>query len=452
VLPLLAFAVANSLDSILDNPKLAGAVVTCTVTDESGAHIYERNSATRVMPGSNQKLLSNSFALYKLGADYQPETKIWKFKDRVVVDSPGDPMMTHERLEKAGKILKLDKTTPVELHEAYRPLIGPSWEWDDLPNKYAAPVTAFTVDRGSIEVWAEGEHLTLLPFNYGLKAQRGDKTGKATVVYDPIRRTMVVNGELPLTKTRLDTLALDEPDKAAASFLGKQVRFVSEVPKTAPALSLGGPLLRDTIKECLVHSDNNIAENLLLMAAARERSLGNEPYKVAEAALSQFLTSVVGAEPGDFHPEDGSGLSRHDLVTTRGIVRLLNWAAKQASKDVWFDALAKPGAGTLGERLKGVPFVGKTGTLDMVVALSGYVHTVKNRTLTVSLILNHFICGEKEARAIADEFIKKLVGDDGFGTLSAMQGVYEARTAHPRPYPFDGDWNRGPRVNRMDAR
>jgi hypothetical protein len=58
--------------------------------------------------------------------------------------------------------------------------------------------------------------------------------------------------------------------------------------------------------------------------------------------------------------------------------------------------------------------------------------------LTVSLILNHFVCGEKDARGVADEFIKKLVEDDGFGTLRASQSAYEARSSHPYAYAAHG--------------
>lgn len=449
---LLPLATFSPLDDILDDPKISGAVVSCTVAAEAGEVIYERNSALRVMPASNQKLLTNAYALYRLGPNYQPETRIWKMSNKVVVESKGDPMMTSERLRKAADMLNLNKRTPVYLSQAYRPLIPPSWEWDDLPNKYAAPISAFTVDRGSIELWAEGERLTILPYNYGLAPVRGSRSGSRIVLYDPMRRTMIVSGDLPKAKTKIDTLALPYPDVAAASFLGSGLYFTSSVPTYAPSLVLGGPPIKDVIKECLVKSDNHLAENLLLMAAAREKPLGKNPYDDAEERLGAFLTKVVGAEKNDFRPQDGSGMSRHDLVTTRGIVKLLQWSLERSTKDVWLDALAKPGSGTLSTRLEGVSFVGKTGTLDMVVALSGYVKTKKGRLLTVSLILNHFVCGEKDARAIADEFIKKLAEDDSFGMVSASSRVHEARSSNPYAYALDAGGHLRLSFDRLDAR
>ncbi|HTQ11552.1 MAG TPA: D-alanyl-D-alanine carboxypeptidase/D-alanyl-D-alanine-endopeptidase [Fimbriimonadaceae bacterium] len=424
---LLTCLIPNDLDKILDDPRLAGAIISCCVADESGATLYERNSSTRVMPASNQKLLTNSFALAILGPGYQPKTRLWRMRARVVVDSPGDPMMTHERLTQAAAELHLKNIREVDVREAYRPLIGPSWEWDDLPNRYAAPISAFTVDRGSVELWGQGDRLWVEPRFYWLEPQRGTKTGPTKIVYDPIRRTLTVNGELPKTAARLDTLSLDQPDQAASMYLGRRFRLIDQVPSRTQDLTLVGPPLSTTMKDCLVHSDNNLAENLLLMAASKIKPLGRDPYADADQDLTRFLTQTVGEEPGDFHPEDGSGMSRHDLVTTRGIVKLLQWDLRQSTKDVWLDALAKPGAGTLADRLKGVPFAGKTGTLDMVVALSGYVHTKKDRILTVSLILNHFICKDSEARAIADAFIEKLADDDSFGTNPELGLSHEAR-------------------------
>ena len=66
----------------------------------------------------------------------------------------------------------------------------------------------------------------------------------------------------------------------------------------------------------------------------------------------------------------------------------------------------------------------------MVVALSGYVKSKDNKTYIVSLILNHFLCTEKEARTIADKFIQKLYSGGAFGTVPATANNHEDRSAH----------------------
>lgn len=440
---LLGQTLQPDLDAILDDPKLAGSVISCQVADMEGNVLYERNPDLRVMPASNEKLFTCAFALWKLGPSYQPETRIWKRRDRTVVDAPGDPMMTHERLIAAARALHLNLKLPVYLRQAYRPLIGPGWEWDDLPNKYAAPVCAFTVDRGSFELWGGAGKLQLRPFNYGIAPRWGKKSGPRQVHYDPIRRRLIFDGSLPATPTRLDTLALAEPDVCATQFLGARMIPLGQAPTTPPSLTMGGIPLKDQMKECLVKSDNNIAENLLLMAGSRDPA---HPYETATASLTQFLEQTVGIAPGDVRPSDGSGMSRHNLATARAFVLLFRWAANQPTRDIWMDALARPGAGTLQSRLAGVPFVGKTGTLDSVVALSGAVQA--DRPVYVSLIIDHFVAKTSEVRDLADRFVRRLAS----GTKPANAKKYEARPPVARFDASHDRRNRGSHRDGLDAR
>jgi D-alanyl-D-alanine carboxypeptidase/D-alanyl-D-alanine-endopeptidase (penicillin-binding protein 4) len=70
---------------------------------------------------------------------------------------------------------------------------------------------------------------------------------------------------------------------------------------------------------------------------------------------------------------DGSGLSYRNRVTAAGMVRLL-WAADRASWGTDVRAtLARGGQGTLSGRLRTVDVRAKTGTLNNISALSGWV-------------------------------------------------------------------------------
>lgn len=160
------------------------------------------------------------------------------------------------------------------------------------------------------------------------------------------------------------------------------------------------------LKECLPPSDNNIAEHLLLLGAQAKTPLGDSPYSVARKSAQTFLEETVGVAKGDFRIYDGSGMSRHNLVTTRGITKLLTWAETQPTSRLYRNAMATPGRGTLATRLDGVPFQGKTGSLDMVVGLSGYLRCENGRQVAISIILNQFLCSATEARNILDDFTR----------------------------------------------
>lgn len=409
---MLAFLLLGSspadLDQILSNPKLDGAIVSATVTDLDGKVIYEHNSSLHVVPASNQKLLSNSFALWELGPDYRPKTSFWKFPSRIVIDSPGDPLMTYEQLKKARKDLGLSRDLPVFVHEEYAPQIPDGWDHDDLPNKYAAPVCAFTFDRGSFTAWCRKGKAILLPEPFGVKTTYTRASGKPEVHYDPFARKVTVTGTLPASDKELDTLALPRPDEAAASLIGCGFTSTTDVPQASPDLVVIGGSTIEIVRACLPPSDNNLAENLLLMGARKEGELGASPYPLACRRMKSFLSNVVGINPADVHAFDGSGLSRHDYVTTRAIAKLMSWALNQPTGPAWRAALAHSGSGTLASRLKGITFDGKTGSLDMVSSLSGYLTTKSGKQLVVSIILNEYSCSAADAHNVQDQFLSTL--------------------------------------------
>jgi D-alanyl-D-alanine carboxypeptidase/D-alanyl-D-alanine-endopeptidase (penicillin-binding protein 4) len=412
VLASVILALAQStVDAPFNVPMFENSQVALCVRDLEGNVVFERNSGQRMMPASNQKLLTTAYALQTLGAEWRPKTKIWKTSGRTYVESEGDPLMTYSRLQEAVAKLKLDHRAPVYVKESYAPYWPEGWELDDLPNKYAAPVSAFTVDRGSFELWAENGRPKLLPTSYSTKIrwQMGPQTPE--IRYDPFRREVTIVGSLPKDRQRLDTLSLPRPDEAAASILGSYFIRTEKVPTTAPTGILEGNTIGEAVAACLPPSDNNIAEHLLLMAAQRSEPLKPNPYPQAREQMANFLKRIVGWNPQDVRPMDGSGMSRHNLVTARGITQLLVWANNQPFGRTYRSAMAKPGQpGTLRDRLQGVSFAGKTGSLDMVVALSGYLRANSGKELAVSVLLNTFDGSATDARNAADQFVKNVAG------------------------------------------
>ncbi|HEY0867513.1 MAG TPA: D-alanyl-D-alanine carboxypeptidase [Fimbriimonas sp.] len=407
--PLFLALTQAPIDAPFEAPIFEGSQVSVCVRDMEGSVVFERDSARRLMPASNQKLLTTAFALQTLGPAFRPQTKIWKTQNRTTVESNGDPLMTYARLQDAVARLKLDRRAPVYVKQSYRPYWPKDWELDDLPNKYAAPIAAFTVDRGSFELWAENGRPKLLPTGYNTKIKWTMGPQAPLIRYDPFRREVMIEGSLPKEKKRLDTLSLPYPDEAAAWVLGGYFFRTETVPATPPTGILEGNTIAETVAACLPPSDNNIAEHLLLMSAQRFEPLKEDPYPQARQQFATFLTRVVGCSPQDVRPMDGSGMSRHNIATTRGISQLLVWANRQPFAAIYRSAMAKPGhTGTLRDRLQGVEFSGKTGSLDMVVSLSGYLKAKSGKDLAVSIILNNHGGTSAEARNAADQVVRNL--------------------------------------------
>ena len=111
-------------------------------------------------------------------------------------------------------------------------------------------------------------------------------------------------------------------------------------------------------------------------------------------AVKLFL-KTTGIRPDSLVLDDGSGLSRSDMVTAEASVQLLTFMSKHRYADVFRDALPIAGVdGTLRNRLKGTPaennLRAKTGSLSSAASLSGYVTTAAGEKLAFSIMVNNY--------------------------------------------------------------
>ncbi|MBK9766616.1 MAG: D-alanyl-D-alanine carboxypeptidase [Chloracidobacterium sp.] len=128
--------------------------------------------------------------------------------------------------------------------------------------------------------------------------------------------------------------------------------------------------------------------------------------------------SEVGIPADSIVQYDGSGLSRHDLITPSAVTALYTYMAKQSRySQAWRDSLTIGGVdGTLRNRFKGTAasgnIRGKTGTIDQVSALSGYMTTAGGEQIVLSILVN----GVPEPRnrlSLIDEIVVQLANFDG---------------------------------------
>lgn len=423
IAPLAAAQPANPLATRLENllsqsELLRGTPHSICVTDANGAVLYERNADLRLVPASNQKLISGLYAFERLGTrNWTGRTLIWRDQNGLYVEAYGDPSLTFARLTQAAQTLGTGGT--LRLWQAFSPGVPPTWEFDDLPNRYAPSIHAFSADRAGFELFAANGQLEPLPAPLqNIQIIRGRNTGTLSVSWNPITNKLTLNGALPRARTSIETLAQSDPVAAAARALRPSATLVRlterTTPRRQPDLTLTGSPFQTVAKDCLERSDNYFAEQLFLIAAASEGDLppGRE-YTVARQRMRDFYTQTVGLSLNDISPADGSGLSRHNQITAAGLCRALNWARKRPWYSAFLLALAQPGEGTLVNRLSGLPFDGKTGTLSGVTSLSGYVGENKDNSYTVSILINNTIRPAADVRKLQDQIIATIANETG---------------------------------------
>ena len=109
--------------------------------------------------------------------------------------------------------------------------------------------------------------------------------------------------------------------------------------------------------------------------------------------MRRWLKSRKLAIPG-LVIENGSGLSRHERITAGGLARLLLAADASAVRDEFASSLAVAATdGTVQRRFQNGTVAGqallKTGSLEGVRALAGYVIDGEGRRFVVVAIINH---------------------------------------------------------------
>jgi D-alanyl-D-alanine carboxypeptidase/D-alanyl-D-alanine-endopeptidase (penicillin-binding protein 4) len=132
------------------------------------------------------------------------------------------------------------------------------------------------------------------------------------------------------------------------------------------------------------------------------------PGTIARAA--EAISGWAAAHGVPVHTYDASGLSYFDRVSARGIVRLLTVAGTHNWGPLLRRSLATGGEGTLKDRLAGVRVRAKTGTLDRISALSGWVWLRRSDRWAKFSILDHGMSAT-HAATIEDSIVRIITRD-----------------------------------------
>jgi len=150
--------------------------------------------------------------------------------------------------------------------------------------------------------------------------------------------------------------------------------------------------LAEIIRDINKFSNNVMARQLFLTLSL---ATDNPPVTTDKAAraMREWLVRSRLDFP-ELQIENGSGLSRSERISPRHLGELLLYAARSPLLPEYAASLPIPGVdGTLRRRLAGSPATGqahlKTGYLEGVRAIAGYVVDSRGRTLVVVSIINH---------------------------------------------------------------
>lgn len=163
-----------------------------------------------------------------------------------------------------------------------------------------------------------------------------------------------------------------------------------------------GAQIRDINK----FSNNVMARNLLLSLAAQR---GGEPATTTAAVVRVMdWMATSGLDTGTLVLQNGSGLSREERISAAALAALLQRAWRQPTMPEFISALPIAGVdGTMAKRFENSPLKGrahiKTGSLDDVASIAGYVSARSGKRIAVVCIINH--PKANDARAAFDSLL-----------------------------------------------
>lgn len=433
---------------------------------KTGQVLFEQNADKYFVPASNMKLFTTAMALAKLGTDYRFRTTVecqgaltpeGKITGSIYLVGRGDPNLSNRKFPYMSKeefdgspekvIEELaDAVVAKGVKEIEGDVIGDDsyfprerypngWEIDDMVWEYGAAISAIVVDDNTVlltltpgEKAGDRVEAVVAPSAAEFTVDNQVVTSAAGVKADltlkrePGSNIVTVLGTMPAKSApRKLLLAIQEPALHAAAML-KRLLEVRGVQVSGGAKSLSSPPgapsgeIRTVLAEHLsiplgesVKLVNKISQNLhtemLLRTTARQNGLWATPEELLAVPANFYATAGIPA--GDVVQTDGSGLSRHDLVTPRALVAILQYAQKQPWFGAYFDSLPVAGLdGTLEDRLKNTIAVGKmhakTGSVEHVRTRSGFADLPSGRRLIFAFMSNNMGSKSHEATDALD--------------------------------------------------
>ena len=465
--------IQKEVESIVNGDVLGQAVVGVCARTGDGQTIINITADDMLVPASNMKLISTGAALHALGGDYRYRTSL-AYDGNIVegvligdiyILGGGDPTtaskdsiadsLEHtfsmwEKLIKDAGINEIDGRIIGASGNFFTGMTEePSWMWNDIGTYYGAGTTGlmFYENVQSFEVSAgasPGEALNISPiypevpwmeFRYACstgKAGTGDQLYMYTSDLAPvaeIRGTFAVD-----RKPKRVDCSNKYPELTCAHHF---TRWIEEHGITCRYKAADTRLHRITLPDSLIslgqtssptlrriafvtnHASNNLYAETLMRTLGKElKSEGS--YDSSYVAIKNILQDLKVDITKGLKIQDGSGLSRQNLVSPAFFCRFLEAMMSSPCFEDFAESLPSPGsAGTLAANMRSYPaemkerIKVKSGSMSGVRCYSGYIiprEGSKDETIIFSIMVNNCTEPTWKVRPLLDKIMGLLAG------------------------------------------
>jgi len=327
------------------------------VMDPKGDELIAQNADRPFVPASVAKIVTAWLAMEVLGGDYRFETRFYLDDKRVLyIRGGGDPFLISEELKPlASDLVAAIGKAPIAgvvLDASYYPsnLRIPGIENTD--EAYNALNSALAVNFNTVAAVRSGD-----------KVRSGEPQTPITPVAIAEFRARGLRGSGRISLNQDPAASLEYAGELIAAFIeraGGSVKGKISLGATPAGLKpvyvhKQSRSLSQILVELMKASNNYIANQVFLEIGARR--LGGPVSLEKSLAVANEMLAANGLA-ADIHLEEGSGISRDDRFTARGLAKVLELFAPHA------DLLHGHDGG-----------MDKTGTMEGVRTLAGYADT-----------------------------------------------------------------------------
>jgi serine-type D-Ala-D-Ala carboxypeptidase/endopeptidase (penicillin-binding protein 4) len=417
---------------------------------DSHETLYSLDSQKYFLPASNVKLLTTAVALLRFGSQFRIRTSVYGMRnisnlETLRVVGKGDPSLTTQQLKDLVRQLKdrgVRQIAKVIVEDSYfkQTGINSSWEWEDIFFSYGTSINSLILNENAVTLttiprlneqplklkwsdtiaarqWQIDNQTRTAPKgtsnNVGIRGIFGTPNlefkGEMAVDAEPETWDLAIIDPSQYFLESLLQMLANEEIEVEQGLVTKRLRSAQRQSRSQSNSSekelafVESEPLAILIQETNQESNNLYAESLLqILGSESENSTGVE-------AVQQQLTQL-GVDPDSYVLVDGSGLSRHNLVSPEAIAQTLKLMAQTPHAKAYRDSLAVAGvSGTLESRFENTLVEGnlqaKTGTLSGNLSLSGYLTLKGSQPLILSIMVNQSNRTVSELRDAIDEIV-----------------------------------------------
>lgn len=436
-----------------DPEPLSGSQIGLAYMLPGSNQVYGSNIDTYYHPASTQKVVTALAALLYLGPNYELVTRLDVNKSavaannklqvdnlgvlnsNVIVKFSGDPTLRVDHyktllgvLQKHG-VRRIKGKVLLDVTRFGGPSRANGWSWDDLPACFTAPSAPIILNRNctfaqlsSTPIGGHPEPLipqgtpihitsdvtTVASDDYG-----GDCILEANLFID---NKYHLTGCIPYQKNQKPwplSLAIADAERWGVDWTNKILNQLDisvdggvEITRTPQQNTVSiaqrtSPKLSELLKYMLQKSNNLYADSIAKNIAAEYFNLPATYYR-ANRAIRSILNQYAKIDLGNVYLVDGSGLSPHNLINPRTMLKILDYINQHDDTLGLIEMLPVSGeSGTLhwrvstfNEPLKG-HVIAKTGTLQNVSTLAGFIITKTGARVPFALFTNSITYSER---------------------------------------------------------